>query len=215
MIPFYIRRILFYERRKTYHELMNRVADPRGRLLDAALSIVGSEGLRALTHRRIEDEAGLARGSTRYHLGTNDQIIAATLEHAVLRDSRVNEAVLAKVGFEALAGSTKSFPELIAALVSAFLENPGALRARYELLLEATRRPSLEAEAQRWRAQFVSTSELALTAAGQADPHTAAVLLVACIDGLVFDTLITGRTNTPELAECAAAAILRASTVTT
>jgi DNA-binding transcriptional regulator YbjK len=193
---------------------MNRVADPRGRLLDAALSIVGSEGLRALTHRRIEDEAGLARGSARYHLGTNDQIIAATLEHAVLRDSRMNEAVLAKVGFEALAGSTTSFPEILAALVSAFLENPGALRARYELLLEATRRPSLEAEAQRWRAQFVSASELALTAAGQADPHTVAVLLVACIDGLVLDALITGRTNTPELAERAAAAILRASTVT-
>ena len=193
---------------------MNRVADPRGRLLDAALSIVGSEGLRALTHRRIEDEAGLARGSARYHLGTNDQIIAATLEHAVLRDSRMNEAVLAKVGFEALAGSTTSFPELIAALASAFLENPGAIRARYELLLEATRRPSLEAEAQRWRAQFVSTSELALTAAGQADPHNVAVLLVACIDGLVLDALITGRTNTPELAERAAAAILRASTVT-
>ena len=193
---------------------MNRVADPRGRLLDAALSIVGSEGLRALTHRRIEDEAGLARGSARYHLGTNDQIIAATLEHAVLRDSRMNEAVLAKVGFEALAGSTTSFPEILAALVSAFLENPGAIRARYELLLEATRRPSLEAEAQRWRAQFVSASELALTAAGQADPHTVAVLLVACIDGLVFDALVTGRTNAPELAERAAAAILRASTVT-
>lgn len=193
---------------------MNRVADPRGRLLDAALSIVGSEGLRALTHRRIEDEAGLARGSARYHLGTNDQIIAATLEHAVLRDSRMNEAVLAKVGFEALAGSTTSFPEILAALISAFLENPGAIRARYELLLEATRRPSLEAEAQRWRAQFVSVSELALTAAGQADPHTVAVLLVACIDGLVFDALITGRTNAPELAERAAAAILRTSTVT-
>ena len=193
---------------------MNRVADPRARLLDAALSIVGSEGLRALTHRRIEDEAGLARGSARYHLGTTAQIVAATLEHAVLRDSRVNEAVLAKVGFEALAGRPTSFPEILAALVSAFLENPGDLRARYELLLEATRRPSLEEEAQRWRAQFVSASELALTAAGQADPHTVAVLLVACIDGLVFDALITGRTNAPELAERAAAAILRASTVT-
>jgi DNA-binding transcriptional regulator YbjK len=193
---------------------MNRVADPRGRLLDAALSIVGSQGLRALTHRRIEDEAGLARGSARYHLGTNDQIIAATLEHAVLRDSRTNEAVLAKVGFEALAGSTTSLPEILATLLSAYLENPEALRARYELLLEATRRPSLKAEAQRWRAQFVSTSELALTAAGQADPHTVAVLLVACGDGLVFDALITGRTNAPELAERAAAAILRAPTVT-
>jgi DNA-binding transcriptional regulator YbjK len=193
---------------------MNRVADPRGRLLDAALSIVGSQGLRALTHRRIEDKAGVARGSARYHLGTNDQIVAATLEHAVKRDTRIHEAVLAKVGFEALAGSTTSLPKILAALVSPYLENPEALRARYELLLEATRRPSLEAEAQRWRAQFVSTAELALTAAGQADPHTVAVLLVACGDGLVFDALITGRTNAPELAERAAAAILRASTVT-
>jgi phosphopantothenate synthetase len=40
------------------------------------------------------------------------------------------------------------------------------------------------------------------------------VLLVACGDGLIFDALITGRTNTPELAERAAAAILRAPTVT-
>jgi hypothetical protein len=75
-------------------------------------------------------------------------------------------------------------------------------------------RPILEAEAQRWRAHFVSTAELALTAAGQADPHTVAVVLVACIDVLVFDALITGRTNAPELAERAAATILRASTVT-
>lgn len=193
---------------------MTRIADPRGRLLHAALSIVGSEGLRGLTHRRIEDEAGLARGSARYHLGTNDQIIAATLEHAVLRDIRINEAVLAKVGFRSLAGSTTSFPEILAALLSAYLEDPAALRVRYELLLEATRRPSLQAEAQRWRAQFVSTSELALTAAGQADAHTVAVLLVACMDGLAFDALITGRTNAPELAERAAAALLGASTVT-
>jgi hypothetical protein len=148
------------------------------------------------------------------HLGTNDQIIAATLEHAVLRDSRMSEAVMARVGFEALAGSTMSFPVILAALVSAFRQNPLALCARYELLLEATRRPSLEAEAQRWRAQFVSTSELALTAAGQADPHDVAVLLVARIDGLVFDALITGQTNAPDLAEGAAAAILRRPTVT-
>jgi len=192
---------------------MTRAADPRGCLLDAALAVVGSEGMRALTHRRIEDEAGLARGSARYHLGSRDQIVAAMLELAALRDAQLGEAVLAKVGLEALAGSTTSLPEILAALVSAHLENPGALRVRYELLLEASRRPSLEAEAQRWRARFVSTAELALTAAGQADPHLVAVLLVGCGDGLLFDALITGRTNAPELAERAAAAILLASSV--
>jgi DNA-binding transcriptional regulator YbjK len=192
---------------------MTRVTDPRGRLLDAALSIVGSEGLRGLTHRRLEDQAGLSRGSARYHLGTNDQIVAAALMHAALRDFRISETVLAKLGLDALAGITVSFPKIVAALTSALLENPGAVRARYELHLEATRRPSLKAEAQRRRAQFVDTIELALAAAGLDDPHTVAVLLSACLDGLMFDALITGRTNAPELTERAASAILRASTV--
>jgi len=193
---------------------MIRAADPRARLLDAALAVIDSDGIRGLTHRRLEDEAGLARGSTRYHLGTNDQIIAATLEHAALRDLRIIEAALAKLGLDALAGTKATIPKMAAAMVSTLLENPGVVRARYELLLEATRRPSLKAEAQRWRAHFVGTTELGLTAAGLDDPHTAALLLVAILDGLTLDAVITDRTTAPELAERGAAAILNASTFT-
>jgi DNA-binding transcriptional regulator YbjK len=193
---------------------MTRAADPRGRLLDAALAVVDSDGIRGLTHRRLEDEAGLARGSARYHIGTNDQIIAATLEHAALRDMRMIEAAWARLGLDALAGSKASIPKMAAALVSTVLENPGVTRARYELLLEATRRPSLKAEAQRWRAHFVDYTELGLTAAGLDDPHTAALLLGAMLDGLTLDAIITDRTTAPELAERGAEAILLASTVT-
>jgi AcrR family transcriptional regulator len=192
---------------------MTRVADPRGRLLDAALAVIDSEGMRGLTHRRVEDEAGLARGSARYHLGTHDQIIAATLEHAASAEIRMIDGALARLGLDALAGSPASLPRMAAALVSALLENPGAIRARYELLLEATRRPSLKAEAQRLRAHFVNTTELGLTAAGLADPKAAAVLLVATLDGLTLDAIITDRTSAPELAERAAAAILHTFTV--
>jgi hypothetical protein len=49
---------------------------------------------------------------------------------------------------------------MTAVLVSALLD-PGAIRARYELLLDATRRPSLKAEAQRWRAHLTDTAEVA------------------------------------------------------
>jgi DNA-binding transcriptional regulator YbjK len=190
---------------------MIRATDPRGRLLDAALAVIDSEGLRGLTHRRLEDEAGLARGSARYHLGTNDQIVAAALEHAVLRELQIIDAALAKLGRDALAGGTASLPKLFAVLTSALLETPGAIRARYELLLEATRRPSLKAEAQRWRAQFIDTTQVALTTAGLNDPHTTSVLLVAILDGMTLDAVITGRTTAPELAEIAAAAILHAA----
>jgi len=193
---------------------MTRATDPRGRLLDAALAVIDAEGLRGLTHRRLEAEAGLARGSARYHLGTNDQILAAALEHAALRDFGVIEAALTQLGLDALAGSQASYPRMVAAVVSALLETPGPIRARFELLLEATRRPSLSAEARRWRAQFVDTSELALRAVGVDEPHAAAVILGGIIDGLIFDAVITGRTTAPEFAELAATAILRPSAVT-
>lgn len=187
---------------------MTRAADPRGRLLDAALAVIDTEGMRGLTHRRLEDEAGLARGSARYHLGTNDQIIAATLGHVALQETQTMEGTLAQLGRDALAGGTASIPRMAAAMISALLENPGALRARYLLALEATRRPSLRAEIQRWRAHFIAQTEVGLTAAGLDDPHAAAVLLVATMDGLTLDAILTGRSTAPELAERAAEAIL-------
>jgi DNA-binding transcriptional regulator YbjK len=192
---------------------MTRAADPRERLLDAALAVIDSEGMRGLTHRRLEDEAGLARGSARYHLGTNDQIIAAALEHVARRDLRMIDSALAHLGLEALAGSKASLPKMAGVLVSALLEDPGSVRARYELLLESTRRPSLKVEAQRWRAHFIGTTELALTAAGLDEPHTAAVLVVAIMDGLTLDAILTDRSTAPELAERAAAMILDGFTV--
>ena len=193
---------------------MTRAADPRGRLLDAALAVVDSDGIRGLTHRRLEDEAGLARGSARYHLGTNDQIIAATLEHVALRDLRIVEAVLNRLGLDALTGTKPSIPKMAAVMVSTLMENPGAIRARFELLLESTRRPFLKAEAQRWRAQFLDTTERGLMAAGLDDPHSAAMLMSALFDGLTLDAVITDRTTAPELAERGAAAILDASRIT-
>ena len=83
----------------------------------------------------------------------------------------------------------------------------------YELLLEATRRPSLKGEAQRWRAYVVDLVEQGLTAAKLDDPHTNAVLLVAIVDGLTLDAIIADRTAAPELAERAVTAILLASKV--
>jgi DNA-binding transcriptional regulator YbjK len=187
---------------------MTREADPRGRLLDTALALIDSEGMRGLTHRKLEDAAGLARGSARYHLGTYDEIVAAALEHVVARETRMIEAAMTRLGRDALAGGTPSLPKMAAALVSALLEDPGTLRARYVLLLEASRRPSLRAEGQRWRAHFVDTTRSALAATGLDDPDTTAVLLVAVLDGLTLDAVITSRTTTSELAERAAAAIL-------
>ena len=156
----------------------------------------------------------MARGSARYHLGTNDQIIAATLEHAVLQEITMIDRALARLGMNVLAGGTASIPKLSAAMISGLLENPGAIRARYELLLAATRKPALKAEAQRWRAHFVGTTEAGLAAAGVDDPHGAAVLLVATFDGLTLDAIITDRTDAPELAERVAAAILRTPAIT-
>ncbi|MEI8080464.1 MAG: hypothetical protein WCI74_01280 [Actinomycetes bacterium] len=187
---------------------MTPPSHPRQRLLDAAMEVVGADGLRGLTHRRIEQQAGMARGSARYHLGARDDIIAALLEYSAVTEFAMIERRLARVGADFLVGTTVSLPSVAAALVAALLEDPPRVRARYELLLEASRRPSLRAEARRWRDYFVQAAEQALASAGVADPGNAAVLLVATLDGVTLDAVLSDRKEAPELARLAASALL-------
>ena len=48
----------------------------RERSLAAAASLVGTQGTRALTHARVDAEAGLPRGSTSNHFRTRASLLA-------------------------------------------------------------------------------------------------------------------------------------------
>jgi hypothetical protein len=72
-----------------------------------------------------------------------------------------------------------------------------ALRAKYEVYLEAARRRELRSTSARWIDSFREVAAGALAAAGASDPERTAPLLVAAIDGILFHQLARGAARMP------------------
>jgi len=178
----------------------------RQQLADAALTVLGTSGSRGLTHRAVDEAAGLPAGSTSNHFRTR----AALLEAAAVRHVELDLPAPADV--EAVAAATQTLSrEQMRELVLAGLErvlDPAArtqLAARYELVLEATRSPALHAVMGRSRARFTDLIVLLLRGGGCARPEAHAAQLIALLDGLTVDRL---QETTPPLERAGVAELL-------
>src|ERR1700746_4041435 len=70
----------------------------RQALLDAAIEVLGERGMRALTHRAVDAEAGVAAGSTANYFPTREALLEAIVERvsAAERDRFDEMAVTAR-----------------------------------------------------------------------------------------------------------------------
>lgn len=57
----------------------------RTKLVEAAIHLIASEGLSAATTRRISDEAGVSQGAQSHHFPQRIDLLAAAMEHLVMR----------------------------------------------------------------------------------------------------------------------------------
>ncbi|MGW0821242.1 TetR/AcrR family transcriptional regulator [Streptomyces sp. NPDC002845] len=154
--------------------------DRRQRIIDAAIRVVGEKGIAGLSHRSAAAEADVPLGSTTYHFKTLDELLVAALRqasegfakvvaaHGALEDPGVDLAAeLATLTGEWLAGDRTG------------------VELEYELYLAALRRPALRPVAAEW------CQDLADLLARRTDPVTARTL-VALIDGICLQVLLTG-----------------------
>jgi hypothetical protein len=90
--------------------------------------------------------------------------------------------------------------ELVADLVRTWLtpERSGLALARYELFLEARRRPAFQLALDEVRREYLLLTEQLLPAAGCGDPHAHAPQLLALLDGLVINQLLQPATELPD-----------------
>ncbi len=158
------------------------MAPTRTRALDAALALVGEQGIRALTHARVDERAGLPRGSTSNWFRTRSALIAGVVDH--LADSERADAV----------GDERPVIETPAQLVDALCSmiaaetGPFAVRtlARYALFLEAAHSPHLLEPLRRQRDVYVEWTTSLLTRIGAPAPADAARTLMAAADGITL-----------------------------
>ncbi|MBO8195945.1 TetR family transcriptional regulator [Streptomyces oryzae] len=163
-------------------------AIPRATLIaDTAIRLLAERGLRGLTHRAVDEAAGLPPGSTSNHARTR----AALLQAAVRRLTELEGAVLTS---EEMAASARepSGPAQLAALIATALHrhltrHRALLVARYELALEATRRPELREHYDRTgMSDFAEPLRAMLGAAGSSAPERHTLSLLSWCDGILF-----------------------------
>ncbi|MFE4055155.1 TetR/AcrR family transcriptional regulator [Streptomyces sp. NPDC059096] len=152
-------------------------------IADAALALLVERGMRGLTHRAVDERAGLPQGSTSNHARTRQALLEATVRRHAEREMRVltPDEMPAAMG-----GAAGPVDALALALHRYLTRHPDLLIARYELALEATRRPELRAFYDATGAQFREPLVAMMAAAGSAEPERHALSLVAWCEGLMF-----------------------------
>ena len=175
-----------------------RGAARREALLEATLRIVADTGADAVTHRRVAEVAQLPLASTTYYFASKEELLTAALELAAERD-------LARL--HAIADDRRRRPaspdDAVAAAMGPSGEQPDpaagrrSLLASYTLLLEAARRPQLQALTRRWTEAYLTTIAELLARAGSATPDDDAQVLLAAADGLLIAQLSTGESTDP------------------
>ena len=155
-------------------------------LLDAAIAVLGGQGVRQLTHRAVDAAAGLPSGSTSNYFKTRDALLAGIVDRFSARERAAWEAIAALV-------RPTSADELAAALAAYVHRATGPERvvalARYGLFVEAALRPELQrtlAETARtiraWGAGW-------LRDLGAADPEAQCQFVLDQLDGIMLHQL--------------------------
>jgi len=156
-------------------------------LADAAITVLAHSGGRGLTHRAVDRAADVAEGSTSYYFRTRASLLSAV----VARLAALDTATFPDHSGPGRPGLVDDLTDVIEQVTTTGRHR---LLARYELTLEATRRPELAevlrangAEVRRAMADRLSAAEIAEVA----DPQWTAGQLLALLDGLLINR-VTG-----------------------
>ncbi|MFD5713446.1 TetR/AcrR family transcriptional regulator [Streptomyces pharetrae] len=150
---------------------------------DTALALLAERGMRGLTHRAVDEAAGLPQGSTSNLARTRQALLELAVRRLADREARVlalHEMPDPHGGLDALADG------LALATHRALTGNRELTLARYELALEATRRPELRAYFDATGARFRDQLRALVTGMGSTSPDRHVLSLVAWADGLMF-----------------------------
>ncbi|MEV6317540.1 TetR family transcriptional regulator C-terminal domain-containing protein [Streptomyces sp. NPDC051776] len=156
--------------------------DRRQRIIDAAIRVVERRGLDGLSHRSVAAEADVPLGSTTYHFATLDDLLVATLRQVCV------EPPTAVEDWRRHLDSEGPLADRLAALLDELMAGDRArMRVEYELYLAALRREALKPVAAEWLDAAVAVLR------DYTDEQATAHALIALLDGLLLQLLLTGR----------------------
>ena len=152
----------------------------RARSLDAAIDLLATQGLKALTHRRIDERADLPPGSTSNYFRTRDALLLGVADAILEREVSGMRATFAPRSAEELL-------DALVALLDRTTEDQRTLTsARLVLFMEASHNPALRESLGRGRAAFEAALRQTLGDLGAQDAVASTRAVMACAEGLIL-----------------------------
>ncbi|GCD93302.1 TetR/AcrR family transcriptional regulator [Embleya hyalina] len=166
---------------------------------DTAIRLLVERGMRGLTHRAVDEAAGLPAGSTSYYARTRVALLEVALARmTVLEAGEFAPALAAGDLPPALPGDVEGVADMAATIVSEAIREGRAQKiARYELALEATRRPELRGMYDGAGVAFREAAVAMVAALGSPEPARHGRFLVAWCEGVMFDAIAGAGWATP------------------
>ncbi|RAG82546.1 TetR/AcrR family transcriptional regulator [Streptacidiphilus pinicola] len=175
------------------------MTSPRARLIaDTAVTLLAERGLRGLTHRAVDEAAGLPPGSTSNLARTRAALLTLALEHlAQLEAAPLTPSLpVGSLTPDAARGLLAGL--LVEGLGTALGPGRPLTLARFELALEAGRDGEVRARYDVLGGGFRDLAASLLAASGCPDAEGRARYLVAWCDGILFNaTAGSGQAQPP------------------
>ncbi len=162
------------------------------RVLEAAVELLGTEGLRALTHARVDTQAGVPAGSTSNYFRTRAQLLIGVNEW-------IGELDLASA--DQIATVPRTPADLVESLAAGIEVLTGPQRvvtaARLTLFMEANHNLQIREAVSRTRTVMEQSVVTMMARLGARDPHSSALALMACCEGIILHRIARHDTTDP------------------
>ncbi|MEV4538471.1 TetR/AcrR family transcriptional regulator [Asanoa sp. NPDC049518] len=161
-------------------------------VLDAAIALLGTGGVRAVTHRAVDVEAGLPAGATSNLFRTRDALLGAVVERFAEREKAAWDDLAARD----TPGSPAELAAVMAAVARAAVGPHRTLTlARYVILVEAAHHPALRAPLLAAGRRVDDWFTTWLRVAGSTDAERDAPILMNAYSGLILHELASPDPN--------------------
>ena len=170
---------------RTRAEASERV---REAIVEATVRVVSRDGVAAVTHRRVAEEAGVSLSSTTWHFSAKTDILLAALRWTAEREVGRIAAIAGRLGgreFDAAAWAE----ELADWLMEQVTGERDVAVALYRLQIELLGRPEAQAVHHEWGAGLDALGEQVLRSSATETPELDTRLVVAALDGLRLGVL--------------------------
>lgn len=173
-------------------------------IANSAIRIIARDGVRALTHRVVDIEAGIPQGATSHHARTRLallELIVNTLAERAITDAKQAASILNPTAQGEHKLSISDLAGVITGLVETLSERRDDMKARYALVLELGNEPLLRRKLTTQSEVHAIAREVTAMLLDRADlpcSNERVEELIALTDALVFQRTIIQENTSPE-----------------